>query len=454
MEQEPSPSFQQSQLYVPPNPVFVRDREINIWKLACQERVDCLLRRYGPDYIKALVQSEARSLFKDTRSSASSYADQVAAASEFNASLPSTPSPTKFRLYTPASYTYTSNSWGSGSGLASGRKEFPVDGDGEDGEAGWAMDDGEWGDGDVDMEDDDEDDYEDDDDIGEVDGEGEGELSLGAVEGLRIGDAAFGVVEDKAKVDARVNASMDVDEQIAAKQTQGPRTAVQGLPGAPPTEATLACEVPMPSAPTVSHPDSSPRPLPIRNPYTPPPPPTHLQRPSLPPLSSLHVPLLSEPPRAFMGRGTPPDRRRLVEWSGFGRLGSHRLGMGPPLYLSPVPQRHTNADVGVDVGIVPMSVDAPMHPPTPLPEHAHQGEWTSFLYAMLEGDGVGVGVSVGGASQGSEPGWYELGLGSVPATLPSNDLGIPLSHSHSPAPAVEHTVDEGNSSSTLRFALG
>jgi hypothetical protein len=427
---------------------------LNLLTLSISVGLISRLRRYGPDYIKALVQSEARSLFKDTRSSASSYADQVAAASEFNASLPSTPSPTKFRLYTPASYTYTSNSWGSGSGLASGRKEFPVDGDGEDGEAGWAMDDGEWGDGDVDMEDDDEDDYEDDDDIGEVDGEGEGELSLGAVEGLRIGDAAFGVVEDKAKVDARVNASMDVDEQIAAKQTQGPRTAVQGLPGAPPTEATLACEVPMPSAPTVSHPDSSPRPLPIRNPYTPPPPPTHLQRPSLPPLSSLHVPLLSEPPRAFMGRGTPPDRRRLVEWSGFGRLGSHRLGMGPPLYLSPVPQRHTNADVGVDVGIVPMSVDAPMHPPTPLPEHAHQGEWTSFLYAMLEGDGVGVGVSVGGASQGSEPGWYELGLGSVPATLPSNDLGIPLSHSHSPAPAVEHTVDEGNSSSTLRFALG
>ena len=35
-------SFPQHQLYVPPNPVFVRDREINIWKLACQERVDCL----------------------------------------------------------------------------------------------------------------------------------------------------------------------------------------------------------------------------------------------------------------------------------------------------------------------------------------------------------------------------------------------------------------------------
>ena len=35
-------SFPPPQLYVPPNPVFVRDREINIWKLACQERVDYL----------------------------------------------------------------------------------------------------------------------------------------------------------------------------------------------------------------------------------------------------------------------------------------------------------------------------------------------------------------------------------------------------------------------------
>jgi hypothetical protein len=182
-----------------------------------------------------VVQSEARTLFKEI--SSLTYVERVAAASEFNASLPSTPSPTKFRLYTPASYTYTSNSWGSGSGVASGRKEFPVDGDGEDGKVGWAMDGGGWGDGDVDMEDDDEGNYDNEDDVGEVDGEGEGELSLGAVEGLRIGDAAFGAAEDKAKV----------DEQISAKQIQGPRLAVQGLPGTPSTEATLACEVPVPS---------------------------------------------------------------------------------------------------------------------------------------------------------------------------------------------------------------
>ena len=42
-------SFPQHQLYVPPNPMFVRDREINIWKLACQERVDCLcVHHYDP----------------------------------------------------------------------------------------------------------------------------------------------------------------------------------------------------------------------------------------------------------------------------------------------------------------------------------------------------------------------------------------------------------------------
>ncbi|KAH7903168.1 hypothetical protein BJ138DRAFT_1131468, partial [Hygrophoropsis aurantiaca] len=48
--------------YQPPPPPreSQREREVNIWKLACQERVDCLLRRYGPDTIKALVAAQAR----------------------------------------------------------------------------------------------------------------------------------------------------------------------------------------------------------------------------------------------------------------------------------------------------------------------------------------------------------------------------------------------------------
>ncbi|KAF9231019.1 hypothetical protein BU15DRAFT_82909 [Melanogaster broomeanus] len=446
LEQEQFPPFQQPQLYVPPHPVFVRDREINIWKLACQERVDCLcvcssviqffrvllsehaiLRRYGSDYIKALVESEACFLSKEIRSPSTSPSSDPAD-SGFNPSTPTTPSQTKFRLYTPASYTHTSNSWGSGPGAVSDGKAFPV----EDGDPGWPMDDTDWGDGDVDMEDEDEDDYEDDDDLAEVDAEDEGELNLA------------------------LDSSMDVDG-VNEKTTQ---MQVNGKESAPSSEPTVACEVSTPSPPscaTVSHPESpaSLSTTPIRSSYTPPPPSTPLQRPNLPLLSSLHVPLLSEPPRAFMGRGTPPDRRRLVEWSGFGRFGSNRLGMGPPLYLSPVPQRHLNADLGIS----PMSVDAPMHH-----MHQHQGEWTTFLYAMLESDGVGVGMNVGGTSQGSEPGWYELGLGSV--TTPASDLGIPLSHTHTHSPSIpmshahtpvsaaEHVADDVNSSSTLRVMYG
>ncbi|KAG6372166.1 hypothetical protein JVT61DRAFT_7956 [Boletus reticuloceps] len=129
-------SFPQHQLYVPPNPVFVRDREINIWKLACQERVDCLLRRYGTDYIKALVESQAQSVFSETQPSPSSPP----------------PSQTKFRLYTPASYTYSLSSWGSTSGT---RKPSPIDDQADDADPGWPMDDPDWVDADVDMEDED-----------------------------------------------------------------------------------------------------------------------------------------------------------------------------------------------------------------------------------------------------------------------------------------------------------
>ncbi|KAG8212811.1 hypothetical protein J3R82DRAFT_11104 [Butyriboletus roseoflavus] len=374
-------SFPPPQLYVPPNPVFVRDREINIWKLACQERVDYLLRRYGIDYIKALVESEARS--QSTSSS-------------------STPQ-TKFRLYTPASYTYSSSSWGSTSGP---RKAFPVDEEGDDPDPAWPMDDADWVDADVDMEDEDEDDYDDEDDAADGEAEREGEATLEAVQGLVIADAP-------SQRDAAV--AMQVDDAVRGD-----------------------------AAPSAA--DPSLRPLsPVPHPYPSSPPVTP---PSLPPLSSLHVPLLSEPPRAFMGRGTPPDRQRLIEWSGSGRFATN--GMGPPLYLSPVPQRHASTDVG----IVPMSVDAPIHPSPPHPQH---GEWTSFLYSMLEGDGVGVGTGVGNASHASEPTWYELGLESVPTVVTGNAPELPLSHPHTHGrmPVVEQAVEEGNnSSSTLRFALG
>ncbi|KAG9316097.1 hypothetical protein JVU11DRAFT_3771 [Chiua virens] len=396
-------SFSQPQLYVPPNPVFVRDRDINIWKLACQERVDCLLRRYGVDYIKALVESEARFVTQEIGSSpGTSPSGHVS------------PSQTKFRLYTPASYTYSSTSWGS----SAGTKAF--DDDVDDLDTAWPMDDTDWVDADVDMEDEDEDDYEDEEDLGEGDAEREHESNIEAVQGLVIGDTPSVVGDENL-------ATMAVDESTPAS-----KPAVNSEEPAPPRTPS---------------PDPSFRPLTqLPHPYLPP----STTPASLPPLSSLHVPLLSEPPRAFMGRGTPPDRRRLIEWSGSGRLAVN--GMGPPLYLSPVPQRHVNTDVGI-----PMSVDTPIQPPSQSP-HTN-GEWTSFLFSMLEGDGVGVGTTVGHPPHTSEPTWYELGLGSVASVVPQNALELPLSqhhpHTHGRTSAVEQPVEEGNnSSSTLRFALG
>ena len=341
------------------------------------------LRRYGSDYIKALVESQARSVTRETP-----------------------PSQTKFCLYTPASYTYSLSSWPSTSGT---RKAFPVD---DDADPGWSMDDPDWADVDVDMEDEDEDDYEDDDETGE---ERESEATLEAVEGL--------VITEAPKPDTQPTAAMDVDGTSLDK---------------PPTTKTTPS--PEPPVPPCAASDPQQPTTPIPHPFPPPP---LLTPPTLPPLSSLHVPLLSEPPRAFMGRGTPPDRRRLVEWSGSARFAPN--GMGPPLYLSPVPQRHASTDVG----IVPMSIDPPIHhPPPPQSLHTH-GEWTSFLYSMLEGDGVGVGV--GGAGHTSEPTWYELGLATVPPVVSEPTLALP----HTRTPAVDQPVDEGNtSSSTLRFALG
>lgn len=397
------------------------------------------LRRYGIDYIKALVESEARSVSQETPSSTLSGTTTT---TDF---YPAPPSQTKFRLYTPASYTYSSTSWGSTSGTC---KSFPVDDEGDDTDTAWPMDDSDWVDADIDMEDEDEDDYEDDDDPAESGPEREGEATLEAVQGLVIADPPS---HDPSRVDTQAAVAMQVDDALEKPEVmQVDGTSQDGRLAT--KEMTVSSEALVPPRSVPSTPDPSLRSLtPVPHPYPLSPPVTP---PILPALSSLHVPLLSEPPRAFMGRGTPPDRRRLVEWSGSGRFATN--GMGPPLYLSPVPQRHA----GLDVGIVPMSVDEPIHPPPSHTPHTH-GEWTSFLYSMLEGDGVGVGVgtSVGNASHASEQTWYELGLGSVSAVVPENALELPLSpphpHTHGRTPAVEQPVEEGNnSSSTLRFALG
>lgn len=286
------------------------------------------------------------------------------------------------------------------------------------------MDDPDWVDADVDMEDEDEDDDDDDDDAAEGETDREGDAALEAVEGLVITDTGVPKADPTA---------MQVDE--ASTSSDGPLA----------TKSMVGSEAPVPPRAPPEATDPSLRPsTPIPHPFPPPPP---LTPPTLPLLSSLHVPLLSEPPRAFMGRGTPPDRQRLVEWSSSGRFSAN--GVGPPLYLSPVPQPHA----GPDVGIVPMSVDPPIQSSPAQPPHTH-GEWTSFLYSMLEGDGVGSNV---GGTHTSEPTWYELGLASVPPVVQEPALELPLSYAHAHArttPAVEQPVDEANSSSTLRFALG
>ncbi|KAH7884834.1 hypothetical protein F5I97DRAFT_1508424 [Phlebopus sp. FC_14] len=371
----------------------------------------------------------------------------------FSTPLAHTPSPTRFRLYTPASYTYTSGSWGTGSPTESVKKEWSSDGECEDPELDWGVDDGEWGDGDMDMEDDDDDDYDEDDDLGDGQGDGEGNGSVA------------GASKESPNDDVKADAKMEVDggdvrmtETEQADEKENRVDSVVKQSGNTKLDATTPTEVSTPDAPSPSVASPSQPVTPSRNTYTPPMPLTPSHRPSLPSLSSLHVPLLSEPPRAFMGRGTPPDRRRLVEWSGCGRFGANALGMGPPLYLSPVPQRHSNT-VEVHAGMISMS-DTSMHSPSPHQHHHHQhqhqqqGEWTSFLYAMLEGDGV----HVGGAGQSSEASWYELGLGSVPVPVPAPapELGMPLSHTSTPVNVSmsNELVAEEGSSSTLRFALG
>lgn len=303
----------------------------------------------------------------------------------------------------------------------------------------WPMDDGDWVDADVDMEDEDEDDYEDEDDAAEGEAEREGEATLEAVQDLVIADAQP-PSHDASGVDTQAAVAMPVDDVLRKSDEMEVDDANRD--GRLATKAAISSETPALPRSVPSAADLSLRPLtPVHHPY---PSSSLVMPPSLPLLSSLHVPLLSEPPRAFMGRGTPPDRRRLIEWSDSGRYATN--GMGPPLYLSPVPQCHTSAEVG----IVPMSVDAPINPPPPHTPHTH-GEWTSFLYSMLEGDGVGVGV--GNASHASEPTWYELGLGSVPTVVPENALELPPTHGRTPT--VEQPIEEGNnSSSTLRFALG
>lgn len=333
---------------------------------------------------------------------------------------------------------------------------------------------------DVDMDDDDED-YEDEDEIGELEGDADGEsrakLDLEEPNG-RDGAAMQPLGEDLKAMDAKGEVMMmDVDcmgqsqrafVDLADKENNASTSTVQS-PSLFATSDESSSMATSAGLLTMSLPSTGLA-LPLRHQF--------------PPLSSLHVPLLSEPPRAFMGRGTPPDRRRLMEWSVSGRYpGCQTQAIGVGLFVSPA------RNPGIDT--VPMSM-APMHSTGDLHQgaadggddrpqpHQHAGEWTSFLYAMLEGDGisscqvdgnvssavcrgssnpgnVNVSTVTATGSMTDMTGWYELGLPSMHMGDVASGVTADMSLSHHPhathVSAMEQPGDEANSS-TLRFALG
>ncbi|KAG2341273.1 hypothetical protein BDR05DRAFT_1001917 [Suillus weaverae] len=483
-----------------------RDREVNIWKLACQERVEFLLRRYGIDTIKALVASEARARFPS-------------------------PSNTRFRLYTPASYieraSYTYRS--------AEAVDFDVD----------------------DEEDEDEDldecdlggDYDDDYDDDEEDAEGEDALFLMDVDGTKgiATPCVPAIVTPTVPTVPSILPTPHKQPTSLPRSTSPPalvgRSLLDTMPTPRPLCASPPCSPPRrtpsppqrlsapstltptqtppstpasPSTPTPppSHPTPTPQtPPPIHSIQTPPLTPPQLLQPTplprTPPLSSLHVTLLSEPPRAFMGRGTPPDRRRLSEWGRWGCVQVYGKGgerrrlsvghVGDHMHLQPI----QCGEMGMGMGMEQLrKEDITRHenpPPLQLTEHQHPqqhedphpnphedpphthththtvpGEWTSFLFAMLEGDGTG------------SSGWYELGAqgaqgndggmggDGVPQSMNMGILGgaqgmvgslggaqslgmgggMGLGAGGQGMVPMAQTVSIGEADSTLRFALG
>lgn len=330
---------------------------------------------------------------------------------------------------------------------------------------------------DVDMDDDDED-YEDEDEIGELEGDADAEsrakLDLeeangrgsAAVQPLREGLQAMDAMGEAMMMDVDYTGqSQRACVDLADKENNASTNAVQSpsLFATSDESSSMAASTGLPTMPL----PSTGLALPLRHQF--------------PPLSSLHVPLLSEPPRAFMGRGTPPDRRRLMEWSVSGRYpGCQTQAFGVGLFVSPT------RNPGMDTLPVSMHSTDDIHQGAPDGEddrpqpHQHAGEWTSFLYAMLEGDGISSCQVDGNVSSdvcrgSSNPGnmnvstvtatgsttdmtgWYELGLPSMHMGDVASGVTADMSLSHHPhathVPAMEQPGDEANSS-TLRFALG
>ncbi|KAI6037699.1 hypothetical protein EDC04DRAFT_2110706 [Pisolithus marmoratus] len=191
-----------------------RDREVNIWKVACQERVEYLVRRYGIETIKAVVASEARSIVNAVPQSSSDFMPTSSAESptQEDAAHATQLPQTRFRLYTPASYTWCSRSV-LGSGSVPGKRssnDNPQETELER-EAVWAESDLDDMDIDVDMDDDDED-YEDEDELGELEGDVDSEsratLDLDGPHGKS--GAAMRVARGEAQGDGRKGGG-DVD---------------------------------------------------------------------------------------------------------------------------------------------------------------------------------------------------------------------------------------------------
>ncbi|KAI6108918.1 hypothetical protein EDD16DRAFT_57448 [Pisolithus croceorrhizus] len=93
-----------------------RDREVNIWKLACQERVEYVFRRYGIETIKAVIASEAGSAIVNGAPHESPDAMSTSfpeSPTQEDSAHATQPPQTRFRLYTPATIV---ERWSPGNG--------------------------------------------------------------------------------------------------------------------------------------------------------------------------------------------------------------------------------------------------------------------------------------------------------------------------------------------------
>ncbi|KAG2359386.1 hypothetical protein BDR07DRAFT_220953 [Suillus spraguei] len=166
-----------------------------------------------------------------------------------------------------------------------------------------------------------------------------------------------------------------------------------------------------------------------------------------------------------MGRGTPPDRRRLSEWGRwgcvqvYGKGGERRrlsLGHGGEhMHLHPGQPIQCGENLGTGMeqlrkeDITRHENSSPLelteHQPSHAPQqhqdlhphpnshedlphththtHAVPGEWTSFLFAMLEGDGTGSAGWYELGAQGAQVGGESMGSAGIPQSMNMSVLG-------------------------------